>query len=121
MAVLIGLSLRVAMVPVQQLLPKGDPMLGLVASGVACLLALGIYTLLVRLGEDRWPGELALKPAAGQLAIGLGLGSAMFVAVMTILIGAGLYSFEWHGVAPAWRGPGWRCNRRWSRNCWCAA
>ncbi len=106
MAVLIGLSLRVAMVPVQQLLPKGDPGLGLAASGVACLIALGIYTLLVRLGEDRWPGELALRPAAGQLAIGLGLGSAMFVAVMAILIGTGLYSFEWHGGAPAWRGVG---------------
>lgn len=106
MAVLIGLSLRVAMAPVQQLLPKTDPVLGLTASGVACLIALGIYTLLVRLGEDRWPGELALKPATGQLAIGLGLGSAMFVAVMTILIGAGLYSFEWHGAAPAWRGVG---------------
>jgi len=106
MAVLIGLSLRVAMVPAQQLLPKGDPVLGLAASGIACLFALGIYSLLVRLGEDRWPGELALKPAAGQLAIGLGLGSAMFVAVMTILIGAGLYSVEWHGAAPAWRGAG---------------
>lgn len=106
MAVLIGLSLRVAIVPVQHLLPKGDPVLGFAASGVACLIALGIYTLLVRFGEDRWPGELALKPAVGQLAIGLGLGSAMFVAVMTILIGAGLYSFEWHGAAPAWRGAG---------------
>lgn len=106
MAVLIGLSLRVAMVPVLQLLPKSDPVLGFAASGVACLIALGIYTLLVRLGEDRWPGELALKPVAGQLAIGLGLGSAMFVAVMAILISADLYSFEWHGAAPAWRGTG---------------
>ncbi len=106
MAVLIGLSLRVAMVPVLELLPKADPVLGFAASDIACLIALGIYMLLVRLGEGRWPGELALKPAAGQLAIGLGLGSAMFVAVMAILIGAGLYSFEWHGAAPAWRGAG---------------
>ena len=70
------------------------------------LIVLGTYAVLVRIGERRTPTELALTAAPAGLATGLLAGFLMFVAVMAILIGTGLYDVAWHGPASAWRGAG---------------
>ncbi len=75
------------------------PWTGIVAAlaGAAC--CLGVYALLVRLAEGRWPDELSPGSAIGGVAVGLLIGLAVFSAVMAALIGTGLYSFEMTGPA----------------------
>jgi membrane protease YdiL (CAAX protease family) len=70
------------------------------------LIVLGTYTVLVRIGERRTLTELALTAAPAGLAMGLLAGFLMFVAVMAVLIGTGLYDVAWHWPASAWRGAG---------------
>lgn len=70
-------------------LPPGTALpLSLVAIAVAYLL----YAGLVRWGEKRRPSELAPRPAATELAIGLAVGLGMFALVFTILRLSGLYT-----------------------------
>ncbi|XEB09953.1 lysostaphin resistance A-like protein [Xanthomonas sp. DAR 35659] len=64
--------------------------------------ALAVYTLAVRLGEDRWPSELAPRQMVPQLALGLLLGAAMFAAVMGIMAAGGFYEIRFVAPAPAW-------------------
>lgn len=66
------------------------------------VVALAVYALAVRLCEDRWPSELAMRPMLPQLALGLLLGAAMFAAVMGIMAAGGLYEIRFVGPAPAW-------------------
>ena len=86
-------------------LPKQPALQFLVHVSGACLV-LGAYALLVRLGEDRNPTELAPWAAPTGVAAGLIVGLVMFSAVMAILIGFGLYRFDYHGAASAWPGAG---------------
>lgn len=86
-----------------QVLPD-EPATQLVAHVLGCLIILGAYALMVRLGEDRAPGELAPKAAAFGLLAGGMLGTVTFSSVMAIMIGFRLYDFEFLGFAPAWRG-----------------
>ncbi|WP_419252850.1 lysostaphin resistance A-like protein [Caulobacter sp. ErkDOM-YI] len=86
-------------------LPK-DPAWQWLGHLLGALLILATYALLVRLGEDRTPSELALKPAPLGLLAGAVLGAATFSAVMAILIGLHLYDFQFTGPASAWRGAG---------------
>ena len=70
------------------------------------VVALGAYALLVRLGEDRRPRELDLRPALPGLATGLALGVAMIAVVMAVMAATGLYELDATGWAPAWEGLG---------------
>jgi hypothetical protein len=68
-----GLPLQEAV----DLLPPGNPALGLVGTLLGCAAALGCYALVVRLGEGRWAAELAVRPALSGLASGAVLGLLM--------------------------------------------
>lgn len=98
----VALAFGPSMEFLSQVLPD-DPAAQLMAHVLGCLIILGAYALMVRLGEDRAPGELSPKAAPfGLLAGGL-LGGLTFSAVMAIMIGFRLYDFEFLGPAPAWR------------------
>jgi membrane protease YdiL (CAAX protease family) len=97
-----GLPLQAAV----DLLPPGNPALGLVGTLLACGAALGCYALAVRLGEGRWAGELAVRPALSGLAGGTVLGLVMLALLMGVLAATGLYDITVVGAVPAWTGLG---------------
>lgn len=68
------------------------------------LIILSAYTLLVRMGEGRWPSELSLKDAPSSIFAGLVIGASMFSVVMAASIATGIYDFAYQGPASAWRG-----------------
>lgn len=78
---------------------RGEALLGLAQTAGLCVAALALYVLLVRLGEGRWPSELAVGPAALELTLGLAIGAAMMCAVVGLLFGFGLYDIA--GPRPA--------------------
>lgn len=86
-------------------LPKAPPW-QFMSKACGALIVLGAYVLLVRLGEARSPGELALTAAPAGLLAGLAIGVVMFATTMALLIASGVYDFAWHGPASAWRGIG---------------
>ncbi|MBC7519530.1 MAG: CPBP family intramembrane metalloprotease [Sandarakinorhabdus sp.] len=108
MAVLIG-AIVLAYVPGVQALSHGlPPQSGLeflVRLGGA-VLALGVYAVLVRVGDGRSAVEIAPAAAPAGLLAGLAIGAVLFAAVMAILVGSGLYDFAWVGPVPAWRAAG---------------
>jgi membrane protease YdiL (CAAX protease family) len=63
---------------------------------------LAAYVGLVRFGEHRTPVELALRPAAGELAIGLGVGAAMMAAAVLLLLLAGSVTLAPQPVTSIW-------------------
>ncbi|MCE4372235.1 CPBP family intramembrane metalloprotease [Xanthomonas hortorum pv. hederae] len=69
---------------------------------VGCLVALGVYTVAVRLAEQRTPSEIALRPMLPQLSLGLLAGAAMFASAMGIMAMFGLYDIQATGPAPVW-------------------
>lgn len=77
-----------------------------IAKVAGALIVLLVYATLVRLGERRWPVELALPAAPLGLLSGLALGAAMFAVAMVILFGCGAYTYAYLGAAPAWHGVG---------------
>jgi uncharacterized protein len=83
-----------------------DPPQQFVAHGLGCLIVLAAYTIAVALGERRWPSELSLKAAPLGLLAGAIVGVLTFSVVMAMLIGFGLYDFEYLGQAPAWSAAG---------------
>ena len=103
---LVLLAVGPGMTVVRHILPTGTPQLAFLANVSSGVIAVSIYALLVRFGEDRYPDELAIKAAPAQLAAGLALGAAMFGTVMAILMAFDLYTVDWLGSAPAWRGAG---------------
>ncbi|WP_440985272.1 CPBP family intramembrane glutamic endopeptidase [Xanthomonas sontii] len=80
-----------------RLLPPGANRL---APYATALTAAVFYAIAVRLGERRWPAELAWRAAPLQLGVGLLLGAAMFAAVMAIMAAFGVYTIRWTGAAP---------------------
>jgi CAAX protease family protein len=109
LALLFFLTAAAFGLPLQEavdLIPPGNPALGLVGTSLACAGALGCYALAVRLGEDRWPTELAVRPALSGLAAGAVLGLAMMALLMGVLAATGLYDVTVVGVVPAWTGLG---------------
>lgn len=86
--------------------PKSNGPAHFMANVAGALAALAAYPLLVWLAEGRAPDELAPKAALPGLVSGFALGCAVFALVMVPLIGTGLYSFDWLGMAPAWKGAG---------------
>jgi uncharacterized protein len=103
LAFLIALSFGPAMEGIRTLLPKDDPRIGFAVNVTGALIALAAYVLLVRVGEDRLPDELAPTPAPSHLLVGVAIGTAMFACVMAVMAAAGFYRIDWHGLAPAWR------------------
>jgi membrane protease YdiL (CAAX protease family) len=87
-------------------LPPGKPALALVGTLLACAAALVCYALAVRLGEDRWAAELAVRPALPGLAVGAVLGLVMMALLMGVLAATGLYDITVVGPVPAWTGLG---------------
>ena len=84
--------------------PADDEALRLLAVTGASVAALGTYALSVRLGEGRGAREIALRPAAGGLAVGSVLGLLMMGSLMGVLWASGLYDVALVGTAPAWAG-----------------
>jgi membrane protease YdiL (CAAX protease family) len=103
---LVLLAVGPGMAMVRHGLPTGTPQLAFLANIISGVLAVSVYALLVRFGEDRHADELAIKPAPAELAAGLALGAAMFGMVMAILVAFNLYTIDWLGSAPAWRAGG---------------
>lgn len=103
---LVLLAVGPGMTVVRHILPTGTPQLAFLANITSGVIAVSVYALLVRFGEDRHPDELAINAAPAQLAAGLGLGAVMFGTVMAILMAFDLYTIDWLGSAPAWRAGG---------------
>ncbi|MCL1525820.1 CPBP family intramembrane metalloprotease [Xanthomonas nasturtii] len=82
--------------------PKSNEPVQFAVSFFGALVALGIYTLAVRLAEKRRPPEIALRPMLPQLCIGLLTGAAMFASVMGIMALFGSYDIQALGPASAW-------------------
>lgn len=53
-----------------------------------------LYAGVVRLAENRWPGELALKQAAPELLVGIAVGAGMMAVVVGALVAFGLYDIS---------------------------
>ena len=88
-------------------LPADDLPLQFAGQMVAAAVALGVYVLLVRFVERRPLSELEMRPALGELSLGLLAGALMFGAVMAILIGFGLYeTMIASGPNPVWKAAG---------------
>ena len=82
--------------------PKASGAAQLVAQIAGALVALGVYALAVWLAEGRRPSEIAIRPMAPELVVGLLIGASMFAAVMAIMATFGLYEIQALGAAPAW-------------------
>ena len=103
----IVLSFGPAMEALAHALPK-EPALQFLAHAVGAGLVLGAYALLVKFGEMRTPTELALPAAPAGVGAGLVVGLAMFSTVMAIMVGFGLYRFDYHGGFPPGTALVWR-------------
>ncbi|HEY9219641.1 MAG TPA: CPBP family intramembrane glutamate endopeptidase, partial [Phenylobacterium sp.] len=99
---LVPMAFGPVMEAVRDRIPDDNAPLEFLTRCLGAAIALGAYALAVRLGEDRSPRELALRPAAIQTLIGLMLGAAMFGAVMAVMAAFGLYDIAFTGPAPAW-------------------
>jgi hypothetical protein len=103
---IIAIAFGPTMEAVRDLLPKDDPRLVFLTRCVGAAIALSAYALLVRLGEARTPSEIAIRPAIGQLLVGLAIGGVLFGVVMATMVIFGLYDVTFVGLAPAWRPAG---------------
>jgi membrane protease YdiL (CAAX protease family) len=98
LSLLVGIASYGSLVAINELGPK-TLWTGPIASIVGAGCSLGIYALLVRLAEGRWPDELSPRHAIGGILLGLLIGVAVFSAIMATLVGTGLYRFEMTGPA----------------------
>lgn len=87
-------------------IPDGNTFAAFAGRCAGPIVALVAYAMLVRLGEARYPVEIAGKPAIPQLLAGLALGTIMFSIVLLLLVGSGLYEFRQVGWPPAWQAAG---------------
>jgi membrane protease YdiL (CAAX protease family) len=105
-----GALLFVAFVFIYAMVSKvGDPAKGAGATPLTALiiagfsaLGLALYAGVVRLAEDRWPGELGLRQAALELLTGLVVGTAMLSAVVATLLVSGLYDISGPRASSPW-------------------
>ncbi|MCI2261122.1 CPBP family intramembrane glutamic endopeptidase [Xanthomonas indica] len=82
-----------------RLMPPGA---GQLAPYATASMAAVLYAVAVRLGERRWPAELAWRAVPSQLTLGVLLGAAMFAAVMALMATLGVYAIRGTGPAPMW-------------------
>ncbi|WP_172262928.1 CPBP family intramembrane glutamic endopeptidase [Caulobacter sp. RHG1] len=86
----------------------GDPLTqsggapGVLKVAAICLFGVGLYAGIVRVTENRWPEELALRPALAELAIGLVIGAALLSAAVGGLYLLGVYEISGPRPASAW-------------------
>lgn len=85
--------------PVSREAGGGAAVLGVAA---VCLAGLGLYALLVRLGEGRWPEELSLRQAPVDLVLGLLIGALMLSAAVGGLYALGVYDISGPRAASPW-------------------
>lgn len=83
-------------------LDQGGDLLVVLKVAAICLAGLGLYAVVVRVTERRWPEELALRQAPAELAIGLLVGLAMLSAVVASLYALGVYEISGPRPASAW-------------------
>jgi hypothetical protein len=72
------------------------PLKGLVACVVACAIMLMVYAFLVQRIEGRPVKELAVRPMAGELGLGLLLGLGLYTLCVLILMALGNYRIDGH-------------------------
>mgnify|MGYP000930241607 CR=1 FL=1 len=72
------------------------PLKGLVASLVAGAIMLMVYAFLVQRVEGRPVKELAVRPMAGELGLGLLAGLGLYTLCVLILMGLGNYRIDGH-------------------------
>ena len=101
----IALAFGPSMEALAHALPQ-QPAFQFAAHAIGACIVLFAYAALVKLGEARNPSELDLRVAPGGLLTGVLTGVVMFSAVMAIMIGFGLYRFDYRGSASAWIGAG---------------
>jgi membrane protease YdiL (CAAX protease family) len=103
-----GLSLAALMVATGQPMPAlgkavhAPPAMLFATMSLGALAALGAYSGLARLGEDRRPAELALRPAPRELLVGLLLGAAMMAATVFLLWAGGWAILARQPVTAIW-------------------
>ncbi len=68
-----------------------SPIIDYAVTGLLCLGLVGLYALLVRLFERRWPTEA--RPAPGLALLGLAIGFGLFCAVYAVLSVMGVAHF----------------------------
>ncbi len=81
---------------------KSGNALAVLGVAAVCLAGLGLYALVVRLGEGRWPEELSLSWAPRELALGLLIGAVMLSAAVGGLYALGVYEISGPRAASPW-------------------
>jgi membrane protease YdiL (CAAX protease family) len=77
-----------------------------VVMSLAALAGLLTYAGLVKLGENRSPTELAIRPAAVEVVGGLGIGAAMMAVTVGLMVAAGWGTIDTSPMGSAWRAGG---------------
>jgi membrane protease YdiL (CAAX protease family) len=85
--------------PISHKAGHGAAVLGVAA---VCLAGLGLYAVVVRLGEGRWPEELNLRQAPLELGLGLLIGALMLSAAVGGLYALGVYHISGPRPASPW-------------------
>ena len=75
---------------------------GTLITVVVSVMGLGLYALLVRWAEARWPRELAARQAVFELLTGTVVGVAMMSVVVGALLATGLYQISGPRAASPW-------------------
>jgi hypothetical protein len=83
---------------------SGHPLAMLEVLAICCA-GFGLYAVLVRLAEGRWPEELTLRQAPVELTIGLAIGALMLSAAVGGLYVLGVYDISGPRSSSAWGGP----------------
>lgn len=79
----------------------GGPVKVLIVAAI-CAAGLGLYAVIVRLAEGRWPEELNLRQAPVELLIGLAVGAAMLSAAVGGLYALGVYDITGPRASSVW-------------------
>jgi membrane protease YdiL (CAAX protease family) len=80
---------------------SGHPLAMLEVLAICCA-GFGLYAVLVRLAEGRWPEELTLRQAPVELTIGLAIGALMLSAAVGGLYVLGVYDISGPRSSSAW-------------------
>lgn len=90
-------------VPIERMTEDVPGVVHLIAMAVGSAAGVLAYWGLVQAGENRLPSELALRPAATELLIGLGIGAAMMAVAVGIMVAAGWARIDGSPLQQVWR------------------